>query len=357
MKSEQRTGGHRSPWAPAAALLAVLIVLAGCRKDDDGGAAATGAAPSGTPTPQAGGEPSLPEANVTAAPVAPSETDAADPTVAQQPPGPRTEAATLTIGGRKRTWQLYVPSTLPAGPAPLVIGLHGGFGSGEQFERTARFNEQAEVGGFLAAYPDGTGGIPTWNGGRCCGYAVRQNVDDVAFVEAMVDAIAAEYNVDPGRIFATGHSNGAIMALRLACESGRFRAVGAVAGSLEISQCNPPHSVATLLIHGDADENHPLEGGHGTQSVSVVDFTSVAASIAVLAPAMGCSGGSTDSVSGAITTTVWLGCPPGIVVELQVVAGASHSWPGGVPGVIVGTDPSDDLDATAELWAFFSQFQ
>ena len=79
--------------------------------------------------------------------------------------------------------------------------------------------------------------------------------------------------------------------------------------------------------------------------------------MAVLAPAMGCSGGSQDSVSGAITTTVWLGCPPGVVVELQVVAGASHNWPGGVPGVIFGADPSDDLNATAELWAFFSQFQ
>ncbi|HEY5625090.1 MAG TPA: PHB depolymerase family esterase, partial [Dehalococcoidia bacterium] len=309
---------RRSSWVMAAALLVALIVLSGCRKGDDGGAAATGSAPSGTSTPVAGG-PSPPEATVpagaaepTATPVAPSETDASDPTVtqpppaptvAQQPPGPRTETATITIGGRQRTWLLYVPSTLPGSPAPLVIGLHGGFGSGEQFERTARFNEQAEDGGFLAAYPDGTGGFPTWNGGRCCGYAVRENVVDVGFIEAMVDAISAEYSVDSARVYATGHSNGAIMALRLACESDRFRAVGAVAGSLEVSQCNPPHPVSTLLIHGDADESHPLEGGQGPQSVSDVDFTSVADSMAVLAPAMGCSGGSQDNVSGAVTTT------------------------------------------------------
>ncbi len=361
--SELCRGGRRSPWVLAAAVLVVLIVLAGCRKDDDGGAAATGSAPSGTPTPLAG-ELSPPEATVTvgatgptAAPVAPSETDAPDPTVAQQPPGPRTETATLAIGGRERTWRLYVPSTLPSGPAPLVIGLHGGFGSGEQFERTARFNEQAEEGRFLAAYPDGTGVFSTWNGGRCCGYAVRENVDDVAFIEAMVDAISAEYSVNPARIYAAGHSNGGIMALRLACESGRFRAVGAVAGSLEVPQCNPSRSVSTLLIHGDADESHPLEGGQGPDSVSNVDFTSVGNSMAVLAPAMGCSGGSQDNVGGAITTTIWLGCPPGVVVELQVVAGASHNWPGGVAGVIFGANPSDKLNATAELWVFFSQFQ
>ncbi len=382
--SELRGGDRWSPWVLGAAVLVALIVLAGCRKDDDGRAAATGSAPSATSTPLAGepspseatgaagptaapGELPPPEATATvgatgptATPVAPSKTDAPDPTdpaVAQQPPGPRTETATLAIGGRERNWLLYVPSTLPAGPAALVIGLHGGFGSGEQFERTARFNEQAEEGRFLAAYPDGTGVFRTWNGGRCCGYAVRENVDDVAFIEAMVDAISAEYSVDPARIYAAGHSNGAIMALRLACESGRFRAVGAVAGSLEVPQCNPPRSVSTLLIHGDADETHPLEGGQGPESVSNVDFTSVADSMAVLAPAMACSGGSQDNVSGAITATIWLGCPPGVVVELQVVAGASHNWPGGVAGVIFGTDPSDKLDATAELWAFFGQFQ
>ncbi len=361
--SELRRGDRRSPWELAIAALVALVVLAGCRKDDDGGAAATESAPTETATPLAG-EPSPPAATATvgateptAAPVVPTETDAPEPTAAQQPPGPRTETATLTIDGRERTWLLYVPSTLPSGPAPLVIGLHGGFGSGEQFERTARFNEQAEQGSFLAAYPDGTGAFSTWNGGRCCGYAVRENVDDVAFIEAMVDAISAEYSVDPARIYATGHSNGAIMALRLACESGRFRAVGAVAGSLEVPQCGPPHSISALLIHGDADESHPLEGGQGPKSVSNVDFTSVADSMTVLAPAMGCSGGSQDNVSGAITTTVWPGCPSGIVVELQVVAGASHNWPGGVAGVIFGSDPSDKLDATAELWAFFSQFQ
>jgi len=361
-------GDRWSPWALAAAVLVVLIVLVGCRKDDDSGVAATGSAPSGTPTTPAGELPP-PEATVTLGateptdvPVAPSETEAPDPTVpqptmAQQLPGPRTEVATLAIGGRERTWLLYVPSTLPPGPAALIIGLHGGFGSGEQFERTARFNEQAEAGRFLAAYPDGTGAFRTWNGGLCCGYAVRENVDDVAFIEAMVDTISAEYSVDPARVYATGHSNGGIMALRLACESGRFRAVGAVAGSLEVPQCNPSRSVSTLLIHGDADESHPLEGGRGPQSVSSVDFTSVAASMAVLAPAMGCSGGSQDNVIGAITTTIWLGCPPGVVVELQVVAGASHNWPGGVAGVIFGSDPSDELDATAELWAFFDQLQ
>ncbi len=192
-----------------AAALISLVVLAACRRGDDAvtptvspppgdSPAASESAPAETP---AAGEPgSEPTATLTA-------TLTAQPAV-QPPAGPRVETATITIGGRERTWRLYVPSTLPAGQAPLVIGLHGAFGSGEQFARTARFDEQAEEGGFLAAYPDGTGGFRTWNGGRCCGYAVRENVDDDAFIEAMVDAISVEYVVDPSRVYAVATRTG-----------------------------------------------------------------------------------------------------------------------------------------------------
>ncbi len=332
----------------AAVALVAVALLAGCRRDEDG-------EPTASPSPS-GSAPTASESPEVTATASPGVTPAGLP-LEQQPPGPRTETATLVVDGREREWRLYVPSTLPSGPAPLVVGLHGGFGNGAQFARTARFDEQAEEGGFLAAYPEGTGAIPTWNGGRCCGYAVRENVDDVAFIEAMVDAISRQYVVDAARVYAVGHSNGGIMALRLACESDRFIAAGAVAGSLEVGGCAPTRSVSMLLIHGDADENHPLGGGRGPLSVANVDFTSVADSMAVLAPAMGCSEETSDEVSGVITTTSWAGCPRGVAVQLKVIAGASHAWPGGVPGLNLGGEPNDLLDATQALWDFFSHLE
>jgi polyhydroxybutyrate depolymerase len=263
----------------------------------------------------------------------------------------------MTFGGLERTWRVYVPQSLPAGmAAPLVIGLHGGTGSAAQFENTTRMDAQAEAGRFIAVYPDGTGVAQTWNGGACCGYAVRNEVDDVSFIGALLDRLTADYPIDWTRVYATGHSNGAILSLRLGCElSDRIAAVGAVAGSLEVPGCAPSQPVAVLLIHGDADESHPIGGGTGPDSIAGVPFNSAANTMETMRTAMGCSAETAESVDGAITTTNWTGCPHGIAVELQVIAGASHSWPGGKP-TLVGGQPSQALDATAAVWQFMSQY-
>lgn len=327
-----------------------VLALAGCR-NRGGGEDDPTATPSSTPAASASLSPDS----------SPTPTDnatvAATPTPELPPFQAGTFERTITVDGTERDYRLYVPNTLSGAPAPLVVGLHGGFGSGAQFADTAHFDQQAREGGFIAAYPDGLGGFPTWNGGRCCGYASRNNVDDVAFIEAMIDDIAGDYALDTSRIYAAGHSNGAIMALRLACESGRFRAVAAVAGSLEIPSCHPSHPASILMIHGDADENHPLEGGRGDESVSQVDFTSVADSMDVLAPAMGCSLVTTEQVNGPLTTTNWNGCPNGVTLRLIVIAGASHAWPGGKKGIIFSAEPSQDLDATAATWNFFEELE
>lgn len=262
----------------------------------------------------------------------------------------------MEYSGLQRTWRVYVPASLPAGAyVPLVIGLHGGFGSGEQFENTTGMDAEAETGRFIAVYPDGTGSIRTWNGGNCCGYAARTDVDDVGFISVLIDTVAHDYPVDRGRVYAVGHSNGAILAFRLACElSPKIAAIAAVAGSLERPGCSPSRPVSVLLIHGDADQNHPIDGGIGPDSVSGVPFNSVADTMDTVSRAMGCSSAADVSVDGAITTTQWQGCPGGTAVELQVIAGGSHAWPGGKQTAI-GGEPSQAMDATAAAWDFVSQ--
>lgn len=81
-------------------------------------------------------------------------------------------------------------------------------------------NQKADEAGFIAVYPNGTGSgfRYFWNGGDCCGSAVQEQVDDVAFIRALLDNLAHKYRVDPSRIVVTGLSNGAIMAYRLASE-------------------------------------------------------------------------------------------------------------------------------------------
>src|SRR5262245_2751621 len=63
---------------------------------------------------------------------------------------------TLSVGGRDRTYRLYVPAGLPDGPVPLFVALHGGTGSGDQFAGTDQIEGWAEANGFIVAHPDGT---------------------------------------------------------------------------------------------------------------------------------------------------------------------------------------------------------
>ena len=40
----------------------------------------------------------------------------------------------VRVAGADRTFEVYRPASLPPGPVPLVVMLHGGFGSGSQAE-------------------------------------------------------------------------------------------------------------------------------------------------------------------------------------------------------------------------------
>src|SRR5260370_8384660 len=107
----------------------------------------------------------------------------------------------------------------------------------------------AEAEGFLAGYPDGTGGMPDrllpWNAGTCCAYSVINKIDDVGFTLALLADLDARHPVDRRRVYATGLSNGAMMAWRLAVEaSGQIAAIAPVAGAkvLPARQPHPPGS-------------------------------------------------------------------------------------------------------------------
>lgn len=90
------------------------------------------------------------------------------------------QAGTITVGGLVRNYTLRLPSAYDGiTPLPLVIAMHGGFGSGTQLENQSQLTVKAEQEGFIMVYPDGTGTIRTWNAGGCCGYAMNNNIDDV----------------------------------------------------------------------------------------------------------------------------------------------------------------------------------
>lgn len=265
---------------------------------------------------------------------------------------------TLTVDGRERTYRLYVPARLPDGPAPLFVALHGGTGWGDQFAAVNRVEGLAEANGFVVVHPDGVkvaggrGGV--WNGGVCCAVAAREDVGDVAFLEALVDDLAGTHEFDPARTFAFGHSNGGIMSYRLACEaSGTFVGVGAVAGTLGIDDCDPAEPVSVIHVHGTDDQNLPIAGGVGPQSVAGVDFPSPTAGFATLADDAACPT-ATEATDGDVTVAARGPCDEGTAAEFVTIDGAEHPWPGAT-GVLTGPnsgEPYQGYDATAEVVGF-----
>ncbi len=253
--------------------------------------------------------------------------------------------------------RLFVPaSSLKAAQrsVALVVALHGGLGSAEQFATTTRFDQLADKEGFIVAFPDGF--QKTWNGGRCCGQAVARKIDDVGYIATLIATLSASLPIDPGRIYVTGHSNGAIMAFRFACERPELvTAIVPVAGSLEAPCPAKGPGVALLNIHGDSDRNLPLEGGVGDRSIAGVAFTSTANSMAAWNAAFGCPGTATTTASATLNTTLWEGCRDRITSQLTVIIGADHPWPGAQERRASGLqgEVSQALDATAEAWAFF----
>jgi len=205
--------------------------------------------------------------------------------------GPTASASdTLSLGGRSLI--VHAPAALPpSGARALVIVLHGGLGNAQRIadhrsESALNMDAEADRGGFVVAYLNGT---PVthfraaqafgWNaGGGCCGLSAQDRIDDVAYITGAVADLEARYGIDPKRVFAVGHSNGAMMAQRLVCETRLLAAVVAVSGplNLDTESCPEARGARILAIHGSLDENVPVEGGVGPKGLSRVRFQSEA---------------------------------------------------------------------------------
>ncbi len=186
---------------------------------------------------------------------------------------------------------LSVPDRLPAvGTRAMVVALHGGGGNARFMRSHLNLDRVAARNGFLVAYLNGTQagrftpeGMHAWNsGGGCCGQPARAEIDDIAYIEAAVRSLTPRYGINPARVYLTGHSNGAMMAQRLMCDSTLFAAAVTMSGPINPAQtaCRNPHPGPILSIHGEADENVPVAGGKGTkgpmQVVREVSFRSEA---------------------------------------------------------------------------------
>jgi polyhydroxybutyrate depolymerase len=261
---------------------------------------------------------------------------------------PARQQKELVVGGQKRAYRVFAPPSLDRSrPPPLVLVLGGYGNTAESMVETTQFDRQAIEGGFVVVYPEGLG--LTWNAGYCCGSAARDGVDDVAFLTAVMDQVQADHGTDRARVFVAGVSNGGMMAYRLACRAAdRVAGIGSMAGAMILDDCEPGRPVAVIEIHGTADPLVPYEGGP-TVGGATRPSPSSRAVAQRWAELDRCPEAPATTAKPPVTTSTWSGCAPGSAVRLVTVDGGGHTWFAPNFGPANGA-----VDATAEMWAFFS---
>lgn len=126
----------------------------------------------------------------------------------------------VETAGRTRSFTVWAPPLVQPN-APLLLVLHGSMMNGVQMRQMLgpRFERLAQQHGAIVVYPSGVEGH--FNDGRLAAtYSARTlNIDDVGFVRAIIDTLAAEHHINRQRVYAFGYSNGGQMAMRLATEA------------------------------------------------------------------------------------------------------------------------------------------
>jgi len=284
----------------------------------------------------------------------------------------------IESGGRTRHYLVHVPpGDRPAGGRPVVLSFHGGGGSGSAQQRMSGLDRVADTEGFIVAYPDGTGRMErhllTWNAGPCCGYAREHDVDDVAFTLALLEDLGQRVPVDATRVYATGMSNGAMLAYRLAAAApDRIAAIAPVAGALALPELTLPEPVPVMHFHSLDDPRALYAGGLGPPFPFTevrVEHPAVEPVIAQWRRADGCpedptigpiahGAPGTPDAEHTATRVVYGPCTGGAEVVLWRLTGAGHVWPGG-PAMWfqrwLGA-PTQVVDASAEMARFFRRF-
>lgn len=253
--------------------------------------------------------------------------------------------------GRRRTYYLYIPKSYQKDyPLPLVLAFHGSGKQGKDMAAFTNLSHLAEQKGFIVVYPDGIN--KQWD----IGGNTRPGVDDISFVSALITHLTQILAIDQQRIYATGASDGGFFVQRLACQKpGQIAAFASVAASLPVQlkhSCQNPSPIPILMINGTADSIVPWEGGKPPK-VRIGEYLALPPILEVInfwRHHDACnSSGEVKQLSGSrVEVARYHQCQAGTEVELVKLKGGGHIWPG-------GSGPSQFLNASLEIWNFFSR--
>ena len=169
---------------------------------------------------------------------------------------PKAEPLSVKAGKDQRELILYTPQDISR-DVPVVLVFHGGGGGAEWMaSKSRKLTRTFTEAGYAVAYMNGSSRrdgekLRTWNAAHCCAYAQRQNIDEAAYIDAAMDALDRKTGIDRTRIFLVGHSNGAMLAYRVAGQmKDAPRAIAPISGAIFADQPGIPARTSIFMYHG-----------------------------------------------------------------------------------------------------------
>jgi polyhydroxybutyrate depolymerase len=267
----------------------------------------------------------------------------------------QTESHNIVHDGLDREYHIYIPVSYDgATSVPLLFVFHGYGGNARDLMRWGDMRSVADTAGFILIVPQGYKdhrGSPHWNVGS---WTIGSTVDDIGFIEKIINRTSDEFNLDLKRVYSYGHSNGGYFSFELACQLGnKIAAIGSIGGTMSTESydsCEPSHNTSVITVHGTSDPIVYYTGGRPYNSKSQVetlrywvDFNNTNISPEIIEVP------DSDKNDGSqVELYKYDGGTNGTSVHHFKVINGGHSWPGRYGNM--------DIIATSEIWKFVSKF-
>jgi polyhydroxybutyrate depolymerase len=262
----------------------------------------------------------------------------------------------LMVDGMNRKMVIYIPANAPEGNMPLVISLHGGFATPNQQFKLADFRPLADRDKFIVVCPASK---RVWHDG-----ANNDGIDDIKFIDELINHTIKTYHADPNKIYITGISNGGFMTTRLARQlNNRVAAIAVIAATLSKGEgYEPVRPMPVLYMHGTTD---PIVSYYGGKLLGrrICSHDEVIDKWVKLDQCQSTSYITTIPDTAGDGTSIkieeFVNPVTGIKVLNYTINNGGHTWPGGwqyFPKLIIGKT-TRNLDACSEIWDFFKQYK
>jgi polyhydroxybutyrate depolymerase len=269
----------------------------------------------------------------------------------------------LVVGGLTRWYRVHLPVGYDSTKRyPAVIVLHGAAANYTLMEKVSGMSDLADAEQFVVIYPNGTAKVTesfaSWNGGDCCGYAFKKKVDDIGFLDKLISEIEREYAIDPTKMYIAGFSNGGMLAYAAAARlQDKVAAMGIVEGSMSGKEQRPTKPMPVVIFHGTEDKHVPYQGGKGKYAKfgNPVNDKPVHFAVQFWCNVNHCKPTPVETVQQDVIKDEYKTADGKPAVILYTIVGGGHAWAGGERSRPWGAKPPKSIDATKEMWKFFSQ--